>query len=160
MIYVNTIDNRANFFGASNIYEQELGIGAGWYAGAEKVSRAPVTGLGADGSASYLNFATGWFLAPVYDWRKAAGDALITSGFHNFKNLYNKVATDPVGWDTKQLKDEQAILQPIHEKYLGGSSAFQRIADIMTGVDVLDYRSRVEFGCKLLGHSESQGCKS
>ncbi|WP_283190182.1 filamentous hemagglutinin N-terminal domain-containing protein [Pseudomonas sp. PMCC200344] len=174
--YLNTIDNRTNFFGASNVYEQQMGIGASWFGGAEMVSRAPVTGLGADGNASYLSFAAGWFLAPVFDWRKAAGDALITGGFNNFKDLYNKAVTDPVAWDIKQLKDEQTILQPIHQQYLGDRSSFQWISNVMTdvsvwpnsfidqkqgvvgGVNILDYRSRVEFGCKLLGYSKSQGC--
>ncbi|WP_313055870.1 hypothetical protein [Pseudomonas lopnurensis] len=39
-LYLNTIDNRADFFGASNQYEQNLGSGAQWFAGAEYVSRA------------------------------------------------------------------------------------------------------------------------
>ncbi|MGE8351189.1 MAG: DUF637 domain-containing protein, partial [Pseudomonas protegens] len=178
--YLNTIDNRANFFGASNVYEQNLGIGAKWFGGAEEVSRAFLTGLGADGDGSYLpsyiTFAAGRLVAPVYDWRKAAGDALITGGFDNFKNLYNKATTDPVAWDIKQLKGEQTILQPVHEKYLGGRDLFQTISGKATntsgiaghfieerqgvpgGVNILDYASRVEFGCKLLGYSKSQGC--
>ncbi|WP_347904658.1 filamentous hemagglutinin N-terminal domain-containing protein [Pseudomonas purpurea] len=174
--YMNTIDNRANFFGASNMYEQKMGIGSRWFGGAEMVSRAFGTGLGADGNASYVSFGLGWFLAPVYDWRKAAGDALITGGFNNFKNLYNKTVTDPVAWDIKQLKDEQAILQPIHQQYLEGRRGFLSISKVMTnvsawpnsmferkqgvvgGVNVLDYKSRVEFGCKLLGYSKGQGC--
>ncbi|ROL74336.1 filamentous hemagglutinin [Pseudomonas protegens] len=178
--YLNTIDNRANFFGASNVYEQHLGIGAKWFGGAEEVSRAFLTGLGADGDGSYLpsyiTFAAGRLVAPVYDWRKAAGDALITGGFDNFKNLYNKATTDPVAWDIKQLKGEQTILQPVHEKYLGGRDLFQTISGIATntsgkagyfieetqgapgGINILDYASRVEFGCKLLGYSKSQGC--
>ncbi|WP_267268482.1 filamentous hemagglutinin N-terminal domain-containing protein [Pseudomonas protegens] len=178
--YLNTIDNRANFFGASNVYEQNLGIGAKWFGGAEEVSRAFLTGLGADGDGSYLpsyiTFAAGRLVAPVYDWRKAAGDALITGGFDNFKNLYNKATTDPVAWDIKQLKGEQTILQPVHEKYLGGRDLFQSISGKATntsgiaghfieerqgvpgGINILDYASRVEFGCKLLGYSKSQGC--
>ena len=172
--YLNTIDNRANFFGASNVYEQQLGIGASWFGGAETVSRAPLTGLGADGNASFLSFGLGWFLAPVYDWRKAAGDALITGGFDNFKDLYNKNATDPAGWDIKQLKNEQSLLQTIHEKFLGDHTFFQTVGKYATdtslnpfigdkqgvdgGVIILNYDSRVEYGCKLLGLSKSQGC--
>ncbi|MDP9511632.1 filamentous hemagglutinin N-terminal domain-containing protein [Pseudomonas protegens] len=178
--YLNTIDNRANFFGASNVYEQNLGIGAKWFGGAEEVSRAFLTGLGADGDGSYLpsyiTFAAGRVVAPVYNWRKAAGDALITGGFDNFKNLYNKATTDPVAWDIKQLKGEQTILQPVHEKYLGGRDLFQSMSGKATntsgiaghfieerqgvpgGINILDYASRVEFGCKLLGYSKSQGC--
>jgi filamentous hemagglutinin len=172
--YLNTIDNRANFFGASNVYEQQLGIGASWFGGAETVSRALLTGLGADGNASFLSFGLGWFLAPVYDWRKAAGDALITGGFDNFKDLYNKNATDPAGWDIKQLKNEQSLLQTIHEKFLGDHTFFQTVGKYATdtslnpfigdkqgvdgGVIILNYDSRVEYGCKLLGLSKSQGC--
>ena len=174
--YLNTIDNRANFFGASNVYEQNLGIGAKWFGGAEEVSRAKWTGLGADGHGSFASFGSGWLVAPVYDWRKAAGDALITGGFDNFKNLYNKATTDPVAWDIKQLRGEQTILQPIHEQYMGDRSVFTWTSNQVTdtaimpswlisdrqgvdgGVDILDYKSRVEFGCKLLGYSKSQGC--
>ena len=174
--YLNTIDNRANFFGASHVYEQNMGIGAKWFGGAEEVSRAGWTGLGADDNLSYITFGVGRLMAPVYDWRKAAGDALITGGFENFKNLYNKATSDPVAWDIKQLKGEQTILQPIHEQYMGDRSAFTWLSGLVTdtsimpeimigdrkgmdgGVDILDYKSRVEFGCKLLGYSKSQGC--
>jgi len=169
---MNTIDNRANFFGASNLYEQHLGIGAKWFWGAEIVSRAPLNGLGADGNASYITFGLGWLLAPVYNWRTAAGDALINGGFDNFKDLFNKVSTDPVAWDINQLKAEQSLLQPIHERFLGGRNIFQYVGGLATdtsiwpdsvvgangGVSILDYTSRVEFGCKLLGHTKSQGC--
>ena len=174
--YLNTIDNRADFFGATNVYEQHLGIGAKWFGGAEEVSRARLTGLGADGNMSYVTFAGGWALAPVYDWRKSAGDALITGGFDNFKDLYNKVASDPVAWDIKQLKGEQSTLQPIHERYLKDHQNFVDLSKLMTdtsglagrflndrqgmegGIDILDYKSRVAFGCKLLGYSAAQGC--
>ncbi|WP_273820419.1 DUF637 domain-containing protein [Pseudomonas asplenii] len=174
--YLNTIDNRADFFGASNVYESHLGIGAKWFGGAEEVSRAMLTGLGADGNMSYVTFGMGWLLAPVYDWRKAAGDALITGGFQNFKDLYNKVAMDPVAWDIKQLKGEQTTLQPIHEQYLKDHQNFVDLSNFMTdtsgfggnfikdrqgmdgGINILDYKSRVEFGCKLLGYSAAQGC--
>jgi filamentous hemagglutinin len=170
--YLNTIDNRANFFGASNLYEQQLGIGAKWFWGAEAVSRAPLNGLGADGNASYITFGLGWLLAPVYNWRTAAGDALINGGFDNFKGLFNKVSTDPVAWDVNQLKTEQSLLQSIHERFLEGHNIFQNIGRLATdtsiwpdsivgangGVSILDYKSRVEFGCKLLGYSKSQGC--
>ncbi len=170
--YLNTIDNRANFFGASNLYEQQLGIGAKWFWGVEAVSRAPLNGLGADGNASYITFGLGWLLAPVYNWRTAAGDALINGGFDNFKDLFNKVSADPVAWDINQLKTEQSLLQSIHERFLEGHIIFQNVGRLATdtsiwpdsivgangGVSILDYKSRVEFGCKLLGYSKSQGC--
>lgn len=33
------------------------------------------------------------------------------------------------------------------------------VPSISGGVDVLDYKSSVEFNCKLLGYGVSQGCK-
>jgi filamentous hemagglutinin len=175
--YFNTIDNRANFFSGSDTYEHQLGIGAKWFGGADTVSRAPFTGLGADGNASYITFGAGWVLAPVYDWRKAAGDSLMAGGYENFKALYNGKATDPVVWDINQLKNEQKTLQPIHEEYLQDHKRFVGLTKDATsnegfmkyipfvetqriegGVDILEYKSRVTFGCKLLGYSAGQGC--
>ncbi|PMC16529.1 hemagglutinin [Oligella urethralis] len=157
--YMNTIDNRADFFAASNQYEQQIGSGVQWFGGADSVSRAAVTGLGADGNLSYLSFAMGKTLGnpPIYEWRKAAGYALIVGGFDNFKDLYNN-QQDPVAWDIKQLKNEQALLQPIHEKYLSDYDAFRWASEVLTDVKILDYESRVQYGCKLLGYGENQGC--
>lgn len=178
--YLNTIDNRANFFAASNQYEKNLGVGARWFGGAEKASRGCWTGLGADGCASYLTFGAGKVLGnpDLYAWRKKAGDALITQGFDNFKDLYNN-RPNAVQWDIKQLKDEQTLLQPIHEKYLTNQNTFVRAKQIVTdsknlkysfnpikewqtqpgGIKLLDKNSRIRYGCKLLGYTEQQGCK-
>ncbi|MGN3332866.1 hemagglutinin repeat-containing protein [Pseudomonas aeruginosa] len=182
-LYYNTIDNRANFFGASDRYEQNIGSGAKWFGGAESVSRAGWTGLGADGSGSSYTFLLGaiLFAGPnamkIYDWRAEAGNALMTSGFANFRPLYNSGA-DPVAWDIKQLQDEQRTLQPIHEKYMKDRVVFSFMSSLLTdssdympgrllgedktqtgGVDILDYDSRIRYGCKLLGYGEAQGCK-
>lgn len=91
-------------------------------------------------------------------------------------DFLSPIFADPVAWDVNQLKSEQAILQPIHQQFLGDHSSFQLISNYMTdisiwpnyvvgekqgvagGVNILDYQSRVEFGCKLLGYSKSQGC--
>ncbi|MBD9656688.1 hemagglutinin repeat-containing protein [Pseudomonas sp. PDM12] len=179
--YYSSIDKRADFFGASNEYEKNLGSGAKWYGGAEFVSRAPLTGLGADGNASSVTFALGSLLAhykagSVYEWRAEAGKALMSEGFSNFRDLYNN-PQDPVAWDIKQLHSEQQLLQPIHEKYLKDRTAFTGLSKILTnsdyktdlilnesstqpgGIDILDYTSRVQYGCKLLGYGAAQGCK-
>jgi len=178
-LYYNTIDNKANFFGASDRYEQNIGSGAKWFEGAEFVSRAGLTGLGADGHGSaYTFFAGSLFAYPpsVYDWRQEAGDALMKAGFDNFKELYNNKILDPTNWDINQLKSEQTTLQSIHEKYLADKWFFPTISKWLTsssslgyfldekktqpgGINILDYNSRVEYGCKLLGYSQSQGCK-
>jgi len=180
--YFNTIDNRANFFAASNQYEKNLGVGARWFGGADKVSRARFTGLGADGNLSYVTFGMGSVFSGnpkhIYDWRKEAGDALMKGGFNNFKHLYNN-RPNAMQWDIKQLRDEQVLLQPIHEKYLSDKDKFREFSSWMTdsenrkytgkfieeeqtqpgGIDILDKSSRIRYGCKLLGYSEGQGCK-
>lgn len=106
----------------------------------------------------------------------------MNAGFDNFKSLYNQDVSDPVAWDINQLKGEQQALQPVHEKYLGERTSFTGLSEFMTntevnplfndtdlsidtkqgmpgGVDILDYKSRVEFGCKLMDYSASQGCQ-
>ncbi|WP_205649114.1 hypothetical protein [Alcaligenes faecalis] len=115
----------------------------------------------------------------IYDWRAEAGSALMNAGFSNFKTLYNHGA-EPVQWDINQLKSEQQTLQPIHEKYLKDRSFFRGASEWLTdtnafigvgnnlvtsdmqgqpgGVDILDYQSRVRYGCRLLAYSEQQGC--
>lgn len=115
--YFNTIDNRADFFAASNLYEQNLGSKARWFGGADFVSRAAITGLGADGEASYITFAAGKVVGnpPIYEWRAVSGNALIVNGFYNFRDLFNK-KTNPREWDIQQLKSEQKLLQPIQPK--------------------------------------------
>ncbi|WP_204319016.1 hypothetical protein [Pelistega ratti] len=184
--YFNTIDTRANFFGASNVYELNQGSGAKWFEGAEKVSRTCITGLGADGCISYISFFAGKLLGnpDLYGWRKEAGDTLMKSGFTNFRELYNNKGINPVEWDIKQLKSEQSVLQPIHEKYLGEYDWFRGISQNATdnkkgvklfnffnnllnlekdkgidgGVDILNQKSRIEYGCMLLGYTKEQGC--
>jgi filamentous hemagglutinin len=100
----------------------------------------------------------------------------MSEGFSNFRDLYNN-PQDPVAWDIKQLHSEQQLLQPIHEKYLKDRTAFTGLSKILTnsdyktdlilnesstqpgGIDILDYTSRVQYGCKLLGYGAAQGCK-
>ena len=176
--YFNTIDNRADFFGASNQYEKNIGSGARWFGGAEQVSNAFITGLGAKGNFSSISFFVGNAIAlgGLYEWRQEAGDKLLQSGFDNFRDLYN-LKRNPVQWDVKQLKDEQNSLQSIHEKYLGSpyKSFFLDRSKWLTdaskndfinrsqqqpgGIDILDKSSRIRYGCKLLGYTSEQGCK-
>ncbi|HFC6349074.1 TPA: VENN motif pre-toxin domain-containing protein, partial [Neisseria lactamica] len=160
VVYFNNIDARANFFGASNQYEKNLGVGVRWFSGAEKVSRACLTGLGADGCVSYLTFGAGKLLGnpDLYGWRKEAGDTLMNKGFSSFRDLY-KNKPNMMRWDIKQLRDEQTLLQPIHEKYLANHSFFRLVSEKITHVDILDYKSRIQYGCKLLGYTAQQGCK-
>jgi len=58
--YFNTIDNRADFFAASNLYEQNLGSKARWFGGADFVSRAAITGLYGSHLYGCLNALPSW----------------------------------------------------------------------------------------------------
>ena len=182
-LYYDTIDKRADFFKATDLYEQNIGSGTKWFGGADFVSRAPLTGLGADGHASWVTFALGSLLPGAqYDWRSEAGKTLMQAGFENFKELFNKGTSNPAVWDINQLKNEQQVLQLVHEKYLSAANTFTSLSGWITntdnsmltmlapifgttarqgqsgGVDILNYKSRIEYGCKLLGYSASQGC--
>lgn len=161
-MYYNTIDNRANFFGASDQYYQNSGVGVKWFGGAYKVSKKQL-GAG-DGSAFLFGLgagAAGLGGNNLYGWRAEAGNTLMNTGFNNFKNLYNNGTNSSAAWDINQLRNEQTVLQPIHEKYLGNAYIFNPISSSIsrTGVDILDYKSRVTYGCQLLGYSVKQGCK-
>ena len=46
----------------------------------------------------------------------------------------------------------------LHEKYLLDYPAFRKASKIMTGVTILDYDSRIQFGCNGMGYTKSQGC--
>lgn len=103
----------------------------------------------------------------------------MNAGFSNFKALDNH-GGDPVWWDINQLISEQQTLRPIHEGYLKDRFLFGLMSEWQTntnsilgagnnfvtsdkqgqpgGIDVLDYQSRVRYGCRLLGYSEQQGC--
>ena len=176
--YYNTIDNRANFFGAMDRYLAGNGSAVGWFSGAEFVARAPITGLGADGQMSSLTFLIGSLAAGVnanliYEWRSEAGNTLMSAGFDNFRSIYNDPHQDAVAWDIAQLRGEQRSLQSVHERYLSSRPVFTWLGGVVTdhvrvlneaqgqegGVDLLDYESRVRYGCKLLGYSEEQGCR-
>lgn len=52
----------------------------------------------------------------------------MAGGYENFKALYNRKVTDPVAWDINQLKNEQKILQPIHEECLKDHKRFVELA--------------------------------
>jgi filamentous hemagglutinin len=163
-MYYNTIDNRANFFGASDQYYQNSGVGVKWFGGADAVSRAIWMGLGAGDFAS-LMFLGGAAIAAfegnnLYEWRSEAGNALMNDGFSNFKNLYNNGTNNPVVWDINQLRREQTILQPIHTDYFGNTILFNAASKYLPkGVDVTNYNARVTYGCNLLGYGAKQGCK-
>ena len=60
---------------------------------------------------------------------------------------------------------EQQMLQRIHEKYLGDEKVYRGAGRTLTyvldgyAVNLLDYNSRVEYGCKKMGFTSAQGCK-
>jgi len=148
--------------------------------GAEVVSEKT---LGAGNNYGFNRFVVANLLIDSYDWRDEAGNVLMIGGFNNFKDLYNYGTNDPVAWDINQLRTEQQMLQPVHEKYFASSWLFPRasqkisdsdswvfsafetlnfLSDIQIsmpgGIDFLSYESRVMYGCKLLGYSAADGC--
>lgn len=76
----------------------------------------------------------------------------------NFKNAFQGNYTSTKNWDINQLRAEQKLLQPIHEKYLLDYPTFRYVTEKMTGVTILNYDSRIEFGCNGMGYSKAQGC--
>lgn len=58
-------------------------------------------------------------------------------------------------WDINQLRSEQKLLQLIHEKYWSDYPTLRAIAKRMTGVELLDYKSRIEFGCNGMGYTKN-----
>ncbi len=160
---VNNIDARADLFSAM----ANQSPNSRWFKGAEDVSRACFVGLGADGCGSWASFYIGRLgsAEKFYQWRDEAGKAIMQSGYEYFKNSFNNSGSYSVADDIAQLKREQQMLQAIHEKYFKGSNVFDR-GDVLRyggmlypGVDILDYNSRMEYGCKKMGLTPAQGCK-
>ena len=171
--YLNDIDSRADFFGGMDNYLNNNGISVQWFRAVEDVSRAGITGLGAEGNASSITFWVGSLLpGDQYAWRQEAGNTLMNDGFENFSNIFNNGTPDPVAWDISQLRNEQTILQPVHERYLGNSGIMDvpfneliragtyLMDDTGDGVgDILDVNSRIEYGCRQMGYSSGNGCE-
>ncbi|ETF02010.1 hemagglutinin [Advenella kashmirensis W13003] len=162
--YLNTIDNRADFFGASNLYEKNEGTGVKWFGAAEDVSRAFDGGLGADGNGSQYSFFIGslsaWTNTPsIYEWRQVAGNTLLKAGYPNFQNLYIHSTDNPIKWDVDQLRNEQKSLQNVHTRYLTDRTVFRWLIEQNKDFNILDYEARVKYGCSVFGLSEKQGCR-
>ena len=157
---IDTIDDRANFFGINSDYYSGKGIDIRWFGVAEDVSRDFLTGLGADGYGSYASFWVGNFVGggslsgggSLYDWREEAGNALIGGGFNNFKDAFNNQYQSTKKWDMDQLKGEQKVLDPIHNKYLNDWGLIRLFA-IPKGIDnIKSYDDRVQYGCEQMGY--------
>ncbi|MFL9481053.1 DUF637 domain-containing protein, partial [Acinetobacter baumannii] len=155
---INDIDLRADFFSA--MYAK---TGAEWFRVANETSRKAFVGLGAEGELSFLTFGAGNLISTTnaYDWRSEAGKALMEGGFNNFKKLYDGKVTDVVAWNISQLQQEQKLLQPIHEKYFSDKSwkPMVWIPQFTMKVNLLDYGSRIEYGCRKMNYTAAQGCK-
>jgi filamentous hemagglutinin len=167
---IDDIDLRADFFSA--MYAK---TGAEWFRVANETSRAAFVGLGAEGAYSGVTFALGGVfgtitsggsvnLSDVYNWRSEAGYSLMKAGYNNFKQLYDGKVTDIVAWNIGQMQQEQKLLQPIHEKYFKNSKLWVLQTWVPTKfrnnpVNLLDYNSRVKYGCIEMGYTIAQGCK-
>ena len=160
---INNIDKRADLFDAmANQVPNSR-----WFQGAADVSRACFIGLGADGCGSWATFYIGRLGSAdkFYQWREEAGKAIMQSGYDYFKNSFNNSGSYSVADDIAQLKREQQMLQSIHEKYFGAADSLdngwglRKGGIVSQGVDVLSYKSRIEYGCKKMGLTPAQGCK-
>lgn len=153
------------------MYYQQSANKVRWFGIADKVSRECVTGLGAKHCASYLPFAVSKILGnpAIYTWRQVGGETLLANGFSNFRGLFN---TDFQGnlnearaWDITQLKREQSLLQPIHERFFSQHPWFVTVnKNIMRlcmrgGVNLLNKADRVRYGCFLMNYTKAQGCQ-
>ena len=91
------------------------------------------------------------------------------SGYEYFKKSFNSPNSYSAADDIAQLKREQLMLQPIHEKYFQNNSlhtqTYLALGRALTyakdgyGVKLTDYNSRIEYGCKSMGLTSAQGCK-
>jgi len=174
--YFEKASEKSIFYRASDLYERNIGAGAKWHGAAETATRSPLIG-GGGFFTSAIPFAAGNFAAPLSSWRSEASSKVMREGFESFKNLYTNKHTDPLKWDIDLLKKEQSILQPIHEKHFKNNESFVNSIKNFTnsnhflskftpeeqkiegGLNLLDKKSRIQYGCKLLGYSEKQGCK-
>ena len=91
-----------------------------------------------------MTFITGNILSnpDLYTWRAEAGDAFMNGGFNNFKNAFNGKFTSSnatKAWDINQLRSEQKLLQPIHEKYLSDYNTFRFVSKGMTKIMEFDF---------------------
>ena len=107
---VQSVDDRANFFSTNDHYYNVNNIDIRWFGAAEDVTRAPITGLGADGNLSWTTFGIGYVFTggpvspggTVYEWRDEAGRSLMYGGFDNFRNAFKGNYISPMNWDINQ----------------------------------------------------------
>ncbi|RQO36238.1 hypothetical protein DBR37_07905 [Herminiimonas sp. KBW02] len=143
---INDIESRADFFGT--MYAQ---TGAVWFREAEKVSRNDLQGM---------LFELGNKLNQLGSWRDEAGKVIMSSGYDEFKNIYNNPNIDPTLWSIDRLKNEQnnIELQKIHEKFIPqfavGTKGFMEWKGKVG--NILDSNERIKTGCINMGIT--QGC--
>jgi filamentous hemagglutinin len=146
---INTIDARANFFGA--MYQQ---TGASWFGAAAKTSVQDLMG----GEFNFGNFLSGGGLA---DWRSQAGNLIMPYGYSSFVNVYQNYQSPSFNlntWSMQQLTNEQNTLQSIYEQ----QGVFTRILILGGGeanyqINPFDVDQRIKFGCKRMMEFGYQG---
>ncbi|WP_404548726.1 hemagglutinin repeat-containing protein [Dyella jejuensis] len=146
---INTIDARANFFGA--MFQQ---TGAPWFGAAQETSKEDLMGA----KFSVGNFLTGGGLV---DWRNQAGNLIMQNGQNSFANVYRNYQSpsfDLNNWSMQQLNNEQQLLQPVYEQqnsltrgmiWLGGEGSYQ--------INPININERIKFGCTRLAVFGYQG---
>lgn len=86
------------------------------------------------------------------EWVKEAGDTILTTGYDEFKKLYNNdspvTGNKAAEWDKNWLTKEQKTLQPIHEKHIkeGSLSDIINSGAIGLGREFLNTQDRIDYG--------------
>jgi filamentous hemagglutinin len=146
---INTIDARADFFGA--MFQL---TGAPWFGAAAQTSiddlMGPVFSAG--------NFITSGGMA---DWRNQAGSLIMQNGESSFINVYQNYQNpgfDLNVWSLNQLTNEQNALQPIYEQQNGWTKAILFFGgEVKYLTNPLDANGRIQFGCIRMSGDGYQG---
>lgn len=137
---INTLDERANYFGAMYGYTDQP-----WFRVAEKHSRGQ------------LNMADNTGFS---DWISEASDAIMKKGKPKFQYIYQNHENEANSWSYTRLHNEQydPALQRIHEKhYNSWLPTTQCYVDHQVGGEFLNPQHRFNTGCKDM--TEVQGCQ-
>ncbi|MBS9780403.1 MAG: hypothetical protein KGV51_07235 [Moraxellaceae bacterium] len=164
LMRIADIDTRADFFATNHYYFQTTDMPVQWFGASEYISRRCLLGLGAKGCGSKVTFSIAKTLTnpQLNEWRQAVGDSILLQGFPYFKALFQQaqpvknhsplIIKNAKQWDIAQLTREQNTAQAQHQKYLPNYPKFIRLSKAISGVDLLDKNSRINYGQQLLKH--------
>ena len=148
---INTLDERANYFGAMYGY-----TGQPWFRAAEEVSRKDLQGL----KYQIGNIVSDAYGPSLNEWRNDAGAVIMKKGKKSFVEIYNNPSQYDYGWSYRRLVEEQTDpdLQGVHEDaYLQWNKFIRKEANKKAKGFFLDPDVRIAVGCELM--PEVKECK-